>query len=63
MRTKTLSDKIDYSPYSADCVFGMLDPEDVKEFIKQLKEGIGLYGVINFEQLQFIDKLAGDKLC
>lgn len=56
---ETLSDKIG----KGDCVYGHLRVEDVKEFIKLLKEMFD-YGN-DFSPLEIkerIDKLAGDKL-
>jgi len=48
------------------CKSGVLDVEDVKDFIKKLKEKIILYNKINRNETHWIireiDELAGDKL-
>jgi len=37
--------------------------EDVKEFIKRLKEGLKHFPIVNYKEIcEFIDKLAGEKL-
>ena len=62
---KTLSDKIIQAPFSGK----LLDVEDVKEFIKELKEQTytKLNGINNnldwYDELdKIINKLVGDKL-
>ena len=62
----SLSDKIDYSPDTSDCVFGVLATEDVKEFIKELKDNFNDVDTeldySGHEIRLIIDRLAGDAL-
>ena len=63
-----LSDKIEkmynYTHYSKDTF--MIDIDEVREFIKELKEEVANYGYIDNEDVialhSEIDKLAGEKL-
>jgi len=62
MNEQTLSDK----GYSYPSAFGLdFHGEDVKDFIKKLKEELELFdtgGFAHNRRLRIIDKLAGDKL-
>ena len=59
---KTLSDKIWYDVLNAK--HGAINTEDVKDFLKQLKERISRlgYDIEVYSVRQEIDKLVGDKL-
>jgi hypothetical protein len=64
----TLSDKIDATSYENCRLFigqKFLMVEDVKEFIKRLKEQLFECDRVEDEEpvFEIIDKLAGDKLC
>lgn len=41
-----------------DCSYSVIPTDDVKEFIRLLKEGINCYA----EPIELIDKLAGEEL-
>jgi hypothetical protein len=65
MTEQTLSDKIEHS-YDAYCGTGtdLIHPEDVKDFIKKLKEKLNNANKedVVYEFDEIINKLAGDKL-
>ncbi len=62
MKNETLSDKQQDSNNDTDFVrFAYLE-EDVKEFIKQIKNGFVAYGIKPEDVSMIIDQVAGDNL-